>query len=84
MSTFCPNLRNPQVKQDFNQLIDMVGENIAYYLWNKYEGDMSQALPRAQDIQSQMNIRSFELKPGMIVFGHPGIGKTYAIEHALL
>ena len=83
MSTFCPNLSNKQVKQDFNQLIDMVGENIAYYLWNKYEGDMSQALPRAQDIQSQMNIRSFELKPGMIVFGHPGIGKTYAIEHAL-
>lgn len=83
MSTFCPNLSNKQVKQDFNQLIDMVGENIAYYLWNKYEGDMSQALGRAQDIQSQMNIRSFELKPGMIIFGHPGIGKTYAIEHAL-
>lgn len=41
MSTFCPNLSNKQVKRDFNQLIDMVGENIAYYLWNKYEGDMS-------------------------------------------
>lgn len=62
MSTFCPNLRNPQVKQDFNQLIDMVGENVAYYLWNKYEGDMSQALPRAQDIQSQMNVQSVESK----------------------
>lgn len=62
MSTFCPNLSNKQVKQDFNQLIDMVGENIAYYLWNKYEGDMSQALPRAQDVQSQMNVQSVESK----------------------
>lgn len=41
MSTFCPNLRNSQVREDFNQLVNMVGENIAYYLWNTYEGDMS-------------------------------------------
>ena len=34
MSTFCPNLSNKQVKQDFNLLIDMVGDNIAYYQWN--------------------------------------------------
>jgi len=41
MSTFCPNLSNKQVRQDFNQLKSIVGENTAYYLWNKYEGDMS-------------------------------------------
>lgn len=62
MSAFCPNLSNKQVKRDFTQLKDMVGNDLAYYLWDKYEGDMSQALIEAQDIQSQTNIQPIEQK----------------------
>lgn len=52
MNIFCPNFSNKQVKEDFESLISIVGENLSYYLWNKYEGDMSQALKEAQDIAS--------------------------------
>lgn len=34
----CPNLSNPQVKVEFNQLVDQFGENRAYYLWNANNG----------------------------------------------
>ena len=34
----CPNLSNPQIKAEFNQLVDQFGENRAYYLWNANEG----------------------------------------------
>ena len=40
--SFCPNLSNKQVKQEFDSIVDAVGNNIAYYLWNKYEGDYAQ------------------------------------------
>ena len=43
MNPFCPNLSNKQVRDEFNQLIDKVGENAAYYLWDKYEGDFERA-----------------------------------------
>lgn len=39
---FCPNFSNKEVKADFKQLTDKVGEDIAYYLWDKYAGDMDQ------------------------------------------
>jgi hypothetical protein len=39
---FCPNLSNPDVKRDFNSLVDTIGENQAYLLWHRYEGDMEQ------------------------------------------
>ena len=38
MNLFCPNLSNKQIKREFNQLIEAVGENRAYYLWNKNNG----------------------------------------------
>ena len=38
MNLFCPNLSNKQVKREFNHLIEAVGENRAYYLWNKNNG----------------------------------------------
>ena len=40
--SFCPNLSNKQVKQEFDSIVDAVGNNMAYYLWNKYEGDYAQ------------------------------------------
>ena len=39
MSVFCPNFSNKEVAKQFEELINNVGENKAYYLWNKYEGD---------------------------------------------
>ena len=54
MNIFCPNFSIKEVKEDFESLISIVGEDISYYLWNKYEGDMSQALKEAQDIASSL------------------------------
>lgn len=42
---FCPNFSNKQVKQEFDELTAKVGENVAYYLWNKSNGEgLQQAL----------------------------------------
>lgn len=38
MNAFCPNLSNKQIKQEFEELINAVGEDAAYYLWNKNNG----------------------------------------------
>ena len=48
MNPFCPNLSNPQINSEFNELIDAFvdmfegdrnqAEKMAYYLWNKNEG----------------------------------------------
>lgn len=38
MNPFCPNLSNPQVKKEFNELVDIFGEDVAYFLWDKNEG----------------------------------------------
>lgn len=38
MNPFCPNLSNPKIKQEFDELVDVFGEDVAYYLWNKNEG----------------------------------------------
>ena len=38
MNLFCPNLSNPEVKKEFDELIDLFGENMAYYLWDKNKG----------------------------------------------
>lgn len=37
---FCPNLSNPTVQKEFNSLVAKYGENKAYYLWDKYEGNI--------------------------------------------
>lgn len=36
--SFCPNLKNKQVKQEFEELVSIFGEDIAYLLWNKNNG----------------------------------------------
>jgi len=38
MRNFCPNLSNPKIKQQFQELIDATNENIAYNLWNLNNG----------------------------------------------
>ena len=38
MNPFCPNLSNPQVKKEFDELKDIFGEDLAYFLWDKNEG----------------------------------------------
>ena len=37
---FCPNLSNPEVKKQFDGLINKFDEDIAYYLWDKYQGNI--------------------------------------------
>jgi hypothetical protein len=38
--SFCPNLADKQVAEQFNKLIELNNENIAYYLWDKYKGEV--------------------------------------------
>lgn len=35
----CPNLNDPQVKEEFETLKRLFGEDSAYYLWNKNKGN---------------------------------------------
>ena len=39
MARFCPNLKNKDVKKDFDELVDTFGENKAYYLFDKNNGN---------------------------------------------
>lgn len=34
----CPNLSNPQIKQEFDELVSVLGENVAYYVWDQNNG----------------------------------------------
>ena len=34
----CPNLNNPQVKKEFDELVSVLGENTAYYVWDQNNG----------------------------------------------
>lgn len=44
-NVICPLLSNPKVKQEFEKLKEMVGENVAYYCWNESKGEgLQQAL----------------------------------------
>lgn len=38
MNAFCPNLSNKKVKQEFDELTSLFGEDAAYFLWNKNNG----------------------------------------------
>ena len=38
MKYYCPNFNIPEVKKDFNLMSSIVGEDYAYYLWNKNNG----------------------------------------------
>lgn len=49
MNRFCPNLSNPQVKQEFSELVQAVGENEAYFLWDKNNGYALDKAPNGAD-----------------------------------
>jgi hypothetical protein len=38
IALFCPNFKNKDVEREFNELVDVVGENAAYYLWSANNG----------------------------------------------
>ena len=38
MNANCPNFSNKQVKKEFDELVDVFGEDTAYFLWDKNEG----------------------------------------------
>lgn len=40
--SICPNLSNKKIKSEFDSLVNAVGEKMAYYLWNKHEGNYTQ------------------------------------------
>lgn len=61
MSAFCPNFSNKQVKQEFDDLTNAVGENAAYYLWNKHEGDYELASQEAALITQWNSDQLFEV-----------------------
>lgn len=49
MNRFCPDLSNPQVKQEFSELVQAVGENEAYFLWDKNNGYALDKAPNGAD-----------------------------------
>lgn len=38
MNPHCPNRSNPAIKKEFDELVDVFGEDVAYYLWDKNQG----------------------------------------------
>ena len=41
MNPFCPNLADPDIAQEFNLLIDQVGEDTAYWYYARFKGDFN-------------------------------------------
>lgn len=39
MQAFCPNLNNKNIKAEFEELVDAVGEDLAYLAWHRSEGE---------------------------------------------
>ena len=48
---FCPNLSNPVVKREFDILTKKHGEDLAYYLWDKYQGVVPAELVKDRENQ---------------------------------
>ena len=49
MNASCPNLSNKQVKKEFDELVDVFGEDTAYFLWDKNEGYSLDKAPNGAD-----------------------------------
>ncbi len=56
MKVFCPNFSLKEVKEQFDTLVDKVGENVAYYLWNKHEGNYELASQDASSFTQQQEV----------------------------
>ena len=46
---FCPNFSNKQVKQEFDELVQAVGEDMAYLLWDRNNGYALDKAPNGAD-----------------------------------
>ena len=49
MNAFCPNLSNKKVKQEFDELTSLFGEDAAYFLWDKNNGYSLDKAPNGAD-----------------------------------
>jgi hypothetical protein len=54
----CPNLTNSTIRKQFNNLVDVVGEDFAYYLWDKNNG-----LPLSQQTTGKGATESVSANP---------------------
>ena len=91
---FCPNLSNPIVKKEFDILTKKHGENLAYYLWDKYQGVVPADLvkDREKQIESYFKDRfgtssvfiknSLENVAGAEVFGYVQEGAAHIARWA--
>ena len=66
---FCPNFSNKQVKKEFTQLSSIVGEDLAYYYWDKHQGelfdiveDVNRKYFTSQNVSSVVEVTN-EMKP---------------------
>ena len=55
MNGICPNFSDPKITEEFNKLVILVGEDPAYFLWDKYLGDFNQAFKEAQLMSSNFD-----------------------------
>ena len=51
---FCPWLTNKEIKEQFDQIVKLVGEDAAYFIWDEFEGNFDQAFKEAQSISDLM------------------------------
>lgn len=49
MNLFCPLLKDPDVKKEFDELVNLFGEDMAYYLWDKNKGYGLDKAPNGAD-----------------------------------
>lgn len=57
----CPNLSDPNVKREFDKLTNIVGEDFAYYLWDKNNGlPLSQRLDRRAKLDKIISNKFYE------------------------
>jgi hypothetical protein len=49
INPFCPNLSNSDIKKEFDELVDLFGEDMAYYLWDKNKGYGLEKAPNGAD-----------------------------------
>lgn len=45
MKIICPNLKNKEVQQQFNELVSAVGETAAYHIWSQNDGNAIDRAP---------------------------------------
>lgn len=91
---FCPNLSNPVVKREFDILTKKHGEDLAYYLWDKYQGVVPAELvkDREKQIESYFKDRfgessvfiknSLDNVAGAEVFGYVQEGAAHIARFA--